>query len=166
MSAFLRNLKFAGDYFFLGKHRSPKRSHKDCWVESPPLEAQLWFGSLWVADLHRLFPHQGTWIAEYDLRISNDQGELQDELLTYITFCKDFNRKIAEGMDHDFNAFDRFTPIPDCRSWSVRLPSGCCVPMEGRMWFADGEASWQHPETEPATEAAANQFWMQNAPSI
>lgn len=158
MSALLRNLKFAWDYFVLGKHRIPRRSPMDLWVEPPPLEAQLWFGSLFVADLHRMFPHQGTWFSEYDLRITNGQGELPDQLLAYIAFCEDFHRRIAGGRDHDFAAFDRFTPIPNCESWSARLPTGRCVPMEGILWFTDGDAIWQHPETEPSTEVAASHF--------
>ncbi len=162
MSASLKDLKFAWVYFVLGKHRNV---HAARWVEPQALEAQLWFGSLLVADLHRMFPHQGTWFSEYDLRISRDQGELQVQLLAYIAFCEDFNCRIAEGRDHDFDEFERFLTIPDCESWSIRLASGRLVPMQGRMWFADGGVSWQHPETEPSTEAAANEFWIQNAPS-
>ena len=165
MSAKLKHLKFAWEYFVLGKHRNPKDSHTDSWVESAPLEAQLWFGSLLVADLHRMFPHQGTWFSEYDLRITNDQGYLQDQLLAYVNFCEDFNRRITEGRDHDFDEFDRFTPISNCESWRVQLPNGRLVPMEGRMWFADGDSSWQHPESERSTEVAANEFWRQNASS-
>jgi hypothetical protein len=129
------------------------------------LEAELWFGVLMVAKLHRLSPHQGTWFSETDLRITRDQGELQAQLLAYMAFCEDFHRRIGEGEDHDFDEFDRFLPIPECESWTVRLPGGGVVPMEGRVWFAEGWASWQHPETEPSTEAAANEFWAQHAPS-
>lgn len=164
MSAALMNVKFAWEYFVLGKHRSANRSLAADWVDPPLLEGQLWFGSLLVADLHRMFPHQGTWFSEYDLRLANAQGELQDQLLAYVAFCEDFNRRIAEGRDHDFDEFERFSPIPNCESWRAQLPNGCIVPMEGRMWFADGNASWQHAETEPSTEVAANEFWGQNAP--
>jgi hypothetical protein len=129
------------------------------WVAPAPLELQLWYGDFLVADLHQVFPHQGTWFASYDLRIVRGEGALQDKLLTYIEFCEDFHRRIADGQDHDFEEFDRFAPISDTGSWNARLPTGDCVPMEGRMWFADGQASWQHPETEPSTERAANDFW-------
>lgn len=133
------------------------------WVEPPPLKVQLWYGDLLVADLHQVYPHQGTWFAEYDLRIAPGEGTLQDELLTYITFCEAFHRRIADGQDHDFEEFDRFALISDVRSWNARLPTGATMPMEGRMWFADGYASWQHPETEPSTEMAANEFWARVA---
>jgi len=159
-----KRLKFVWDYFVRGKYRSPQCTHINSWVEPPLLDAELWFGSLLVADLRLLSPHQGTWSSEYALRISADQGELQNRVLGYIAFCEDFDRRIANGQDHDFDEFERFTPIPNCESWSVRLPNGCLVPMEGRMWFADGEAGWQHPETEPSTESAANEFWAQNTP--
>ncbi len=156
MSALLSNLKFTWDYFVLGKHRSPNSPSHGPLGKPPHMEAQLWFGNLLVAELQRMFPHQGTWFSEYDLRITNDQGDLQDQLLAYVSFCEDFNRRIAKGRDHDFGEFDRFTPIPNCESWRALLPNGCMVPMAGRMWFADGDAaSWQHPETEPSTEVAA-----------
>jgi hypothetical protein len=166
MSEFYKNLKFAWDYFVLGRHRSAPPAQTNPWIEPTPLESQLWFGDLLVADLHRMSPHQGTWFSEYQLRISSDQGELQNQLLAYITFCGDFHRRIAEGRDHNFDEFNRFTSIPDCKSWSASLPSGQTVPMEGRMWFTDGDVSWQHPQTEPSTEAAANEFWIQNAPRL
>jgi hypothetical protein len=159
----LKKLKFAWDYFVLGKHRSAQTASMARWVEPPPLEAQLWFGSLLVADLHRMFPHQGTWFSEYDLRICRDEGDLQTQLLGYITFCEDFHRRIAEGRHHDFDEFERFSTIPNCESWSAKLPNGRLVPMEGRIWFADGDANWHHPETEPSSEAAANEFWVQNS---
>jgi hypothetical protein len=118
-----------------------------------------------VEDLFQMFQHQGTWFSGYTLRITRDQGELQSRLLAYIAFCEDFHRKIAEGQEHDFDAFDSFEVIPNCASWTARLPNGPSVPMEGRMWFADGEVSWPHPETQPSAEAAAYDFWTQNAPN-
>src|SRR5262245_15514949 len=133
------------------------------WVAPPPLELQLWFGDLLVADLHQVFPHQGTWFANYDLRIVRGEGTLQDELLKYITFCEDFHHRIADGQDLDFEELDRFAPFTDTGSWNARLPGGGSVPMEGRMWFAGGQASWQHPKTEPSTEGAANEFWARVA---
>jgi|GEM_PF-4327542 hypothetical protein len=163
MSAELRKMKFAWDYFVRGKHRLAQNSG---WEAPQPLTAQLWFGDLWVADLHQLSPHQGTWSSEYTLRITQNQGELQDQLLEYIAFCEDFHQRIGEGRDHDFDEFTKFASIPDCQSWNAKLPTGHIVPMEGRMWFGDRCAGWQHPETVPSTEGAACEFWMQNAPSI
>ncbi len=161
MSFTLRKLKFAWDYLALGKRPNTNISQ---WTEPLPLQSQLWFGDLFVADLHRMFPHQGTWFSEYSLRITNEEGEIQAMLRAYMAFCEDFDRRIGEGKEHDFEEFDRFVPIPDCSSWSARLPKGRLVPMEGRMWFVDGQVSWQHPETEHSSEAAANDFWIQNAP--
>lgn len=156
-------LKIPWERILLGRQRGSRRSRNNRWVEPPQLEGQLWFGNLWVAELHRMSPHQGTWFSEYDLRITGDQGEREARLLEYIAFCEEFFRRIAEDRDHDFAEFDRFTPIPDCKSWHVKLQNGISVPMEGRIWFADGTASWQHPETEPSTEAAACEFWIGNA---
>jgi hypothetical protein len=48
------------------------------WEAPAPLELQLWYGDLLVADLHQVFPHQGTWFANYDLRIV--RGEVPNRL--------------------------------------------------------------------------------------
>jgi hypothetical protein len=129
------------------------------WVAPPPLELQLWYGDVLVADLHEVFPHQGTWFALYELKIALGEGALQDRLLEYIAFTMNFNRRIAEGQDHDFDEFDRFGGIAKENSWKVPRPDGGVMPMEGRMWFVDGQASWQHPKTPPSTERAANELW-------
>jgi hypothetical protein len=129
------------------------------WISPPPLELQLWYGDVLVADLHEVFPHQGTWFAPYDLKISPGEGAMQDRLLEYIAFSEDFDRRIAQGQDHDFTEFDRYGPIADTGSWRVPRPDGGTLPMAGRMWFAGGQACWQHPETQPSTEVAANEVW-------
>lgn len=133
------------------------------WVPPPPLELQLGYDDVLVAELRQVFPHQGTWFAPYELKIASGEGVLQDRLLEYIAFCEDFHRRIADGQDHDFAEFDRFGPVADAGSWRVPWPDGGSMPMEGRMWFADGQASWQHPETIPSTEGAANRLWARIA---
>lgn len=129
------------------------------WVAPPTLELRLWYGDALVADLHQVFPHQGTWFAEYELKVAAGGGMLTERLLEYITFSEDFNRRIALGQDHDFAEFDRFGDIYGAESWRVPRPDGGVMPMEGPIMFSDGQVSWQHPETPPSTEAAANRLW-------
>jgi len=136
------------------------------WVPPPPLELQLWYGDLLVAELHQVFPHQGTWFATYELKIAAGEGELQDRLLEYIAFSEDFVRRIGDGEEHDFAEFDRFGAIAETDSWRVPRPDVGSMPMEGRMSFLDGQASWQHPETKPSTEGAANELWARIAEYI
>jgi len=88
---------------------------------------------------------------------------LQDRLLEYIAFTEDFNNRIAKGEDHDFDEFDQFGPITEASSWKVPRPDSGVMPMTERMWFLDGQASWQHPETAPSTEGAANDLWKRIA---
>jgi hypothetical protein len=129
------------------------------WVAPPSLELQLWYGDVLVADLHQVFPHQGTWFAPYELKIAPGDGALQDRLLEYIAFTDDFNCRIAQGKYHDFAEFDDFGAIADAGSWKVPRPDGGVIPMADRMWLVDGQASWQQPETAPSTEGAANELW-------
>ena len=58
------------------------------WVSPQSLELQLFYGDVLVADLHEASPHQGTWFAPYELKISAGEGQLQDRLLEYITLRK------------------------------------------------------------------------------
>lgn len=136
------------------------------WVQPPPLELQLWYGDMLVADLHQMFPHQGTWFATYDLKIAPGQGALQDRVLEYIAFSEDFHGRMERGEDHDHAEFDRFGPVADTCSWRVPSPDGDAVPMEGRLLFAWRQAVWQHPETTPSTEGAANNVWVRIAERV
>jgi hypothetical protein len=133
------------------------------WVPPPPLELQLWYGDVLVAELHQVFPHRGTWFASYELKIAPGEGVLRDRLLEYIAFCDDFDRRIAQGQDHSFAEFDRFDALADTGSWKVPRPDGGVMPMTERMWFVAGQACWQHPETAPSSEGAANELWARIA---
>lgn len=133
------------------------------WVAPPYLELQLWFGDVLVADLHEVFPHQGTWFASCELKIASGDGALQARLLEYIGFSDAFNRRIAQGEAHDFAEFDRFGDLSDAAVWRAPRPDGGVMPMAGRMWFMDEQACWQHPESAPSTEAAANDLWRRIA---
>ncbi len=84
-------------------------------------------------------------------------------MLEYIGFAESFNNRIAKGRDHDFVEFDNFGAIADAGSWRVPRPDGGEMPMAERMWFMDGQACWQHPETAPSTEVAANELWARIA---
>jgi hypothetical protein len=97
------------------------------------------------------------------LKIFPGDGALQDRLIDYIEFTTDFNRRIAEGQRHDFDEFDHFGDIAEAGSWRIPQPGGSIMPMEGRMWFVDGQLCWQHPETAPSTEGAANELWARIA---
>ena len=133
------------------------------WVEPPTLNLTLWHDSLLVAHLNNAFPHQGTWFSDYVLSIDGRTDEHARRILDYISFCKDFNRRIANGDDHDFNEFDRFQDVSDCSQWRATLANGLIIPMEGQLGFIDEQVTWQHPETQPSTELAANELWAQAA---
>lgn len=156
-------MKFAWNYYVRNKRQDGFQVSATEWVAPPLLEGQLWFGNLLVADLHQLSPHQGTWSSKYKLRISANHGQQEDKLLSYIAFSEDFHRKIDEGQDHDFAEFECFTSIQDCMSWAAKLPSGLLIPMVGMIRFANGEVYWDHPDTAPSMEAAANVFWFENS---
>jgi hypothetical protein len=89
-----------------------------------------------------------------------------ERLLDYIAFTTDFNRRIAEGQHHDFDEFHRFGDLAQAGTWKVPRPDGGVMPMDGNMWFMDGQAIWQHPETPPCSETAAHELWARIADYI
>ncbi len=124
--------------------------------EQPLLELELWYEDLLIAKLHDVCPHQGTWFAKCELKIAQGEGILQDSLLDYMAFSEEFDRRIAQGEEHDFSEFERFGSIASASSWNVPLADGSLMPMAGRMWFIAGQACWQHPESHPSAEVAAS----------
>ncbi|MEZ6132414.1 MAG: hypothetical protein R3C59_27435 [Planctomycetaceae bacterium] len=146
--------------------RPSENRRMSMWVEPPTLNLTLWHDSLLVAHLNNVFPHQGTWFADYVLSIDGRTDEHSRRILEYMSFCKDFNRRIASGDDHDFNEFDRFQDVSDCSHWRATLPNGLTIPMEGQLGFIDEQVTWQHPETQPSTEMAANELWARAASSF
>jgi hypothetical protein len=135
------------------------------WVEPPTLTLTLWHNGLLIAHLSNVFPHQGNWFADYDLSITGRSDEHARRILEYISFCKEFNCRIANGDDHDFDELELFHDVSDCSNWRATLADGLMVPMEGQLGFIDDQVTWQHPETPPSTEMAANEFWARAASS-
>ena len=136
------------------------------WVEPPTMTLTLWHNGLLIAHLSNVFPHQGTWFADYELSIDGHDDEHARRILDYISFCKDFNCRIANGDDHDFNEFVRFQDVSDCSRWRATLANGLIIPMEGQLGFIDDQITWQHPETQPSSEMAANELLARAALNI
>ncbi len=136
------------------------------WVSPPTLTLTLWHNGLLIAHLSNVFPHQGTWFADYDLSMDGRTDEHARRILEYISYCKDFNNRIANGDDRDFAEFDLFQDVSDCSRWCAKLANGLMIPMEGQLAFIDDQVTWQHPETQPSTEMAANELWARAASNM
>lgn len=133
------------------------------WIAPATLNLTLWHNDLLVARLSNAFPHQGTWFANYSLAINGHVDAHAQRILEYIAFCKNFNCRIASGDDHDFDEFDRFQDVSECSQWRATLANDLIIPMEGQLGFIDDQVMWQHPETHPSTEQAANEVWAHAA---
>jgi len=126
---------------------------------SKPLNLQRWFGDVLVADLRNVFPHQGTWFAEYLPIVSPVQGRLQARLCEFIQFCEEWHERLTRGDNPDAKEFDRFAEIIESAAWRVPCPNGTELRPAGGPIFVQGEASWNHPEAEPSRETAAGREW-------
>lgn len=126
---------------------------------SKSLDLQLWFGEVLVADLRHVFPHQGTWFAEYGLVVAPEQGWLQARLCEYIAFCEKWHEQLVREENPDARAFDLFADVIESGAWRVPCPDGSELRLAGGPIFVCGEASWNHTESDPSRELAAAETW-------
>jgi hypothetical protein len=123
------------------------------------LNLQLWFGDVLVADLRNVFPHQGTWFAEYRQLVIPDQGPLQARLCAFIRFCEEWHERLARGDNPDPKEFDAFADVIESAAWRAPCPDGTELRPAGGPSFVQGEAGWNHPEAESSREMAAGREW-------
>jgi hypothetical protein len=124
-----------------------------------PLNLQLWFDEVLVAELRNVFPHQGTWFAEYRQVVAPEQGRLEARLCQFIQFCEAWHGSLARGDDPDAKEFDQFADVIESPAWRVPCPDSTELRPAGAPIFVQGEASWNHPDAEPCRELAAGRLW-------
>jgi hypothetical protein len=124
-----------------------------------PVNLQIWFGSILVADLLNVIVHQGTWFALYRQIVTPEQGKQERRLCDYIAFCEEWHQRLKRGKDPDAAEFDRFEDVLKSGLWHVPCPDGSELTMTEGPLFVEGEASWNHPECEPTRELAAWAAW-------
>jgi hypothetical protein len=135
-----------------GCHRSGTSAPK-------PLNLQLWFGDVLVADLLDVFPHQGTWFARYRQVVIPEQGPVQQRLCELIRFSEDWHQRLDRGENPDAREFDQFADVLESSAWRVPCPDGTVLRMTYGPTFVQGDACWNHPEGGPSREAAAWHVW-------
>jgi hypothetical protein len=112
-----------------------------------------------VADLLNVFPHQGTWFAQYRQVVAPGQGPLQDRLCDLIQFCEAWHERLERGEKPDAREIDRFKDVLESDAWRVPCPDGTELRMTYGPAFVQGDACWNHSESEPSREAAAWRVW-------
>jgi hypothetical protein len=124
-----------------------------------PLNLQLWFDDVLVADLLNVFPHQETWFAQYRQIVSPGQGPVQARLCEFIRFCEEWHQRLDGGELPDAREFDQFADVLESAAWRVLCPDGTELRMAQGPGFVEGQACWNHPEAEQSREAAAWRVW-------
>jgi hypothetical protein len=128
-----------------------------------PLNLQLWFGDVLVADLLDVIPHQGTWFAHYRQVVVPGQGPLQRRLCDFMAFCEAWHQRLLRGESPDAAEFDQFADVIKTGSWRVPCPGGTELTMTEGPIFVEGEVSWNHPEDRPSRELAAWEVWSRTS---
>jgi hypothetical protein len=124
-----------------------------------PLNLQLWYGDVLVADLLNVIPHQGTRFALYRQVVTPEQGPLQRRLCDFIAFCEEWHQRLKRGENPSAAEFDQFADVLQSGSWRAPCPDGTELTMAEAPTFVEGEASWNHPEDQPSRELAAGAVW-------
>jgi hypothetical protein len=125
-----------------------------------PLNLQLWYGGVLVADLLDVIPHQGTWFAEYRQVVTPEQGPVQKRLCELIRACEAWEERRQRGEQSNvYEEFDQFADVLESGAWRVPCPDGTELKMTCGPGFFGGEVSWNHTESEPSREAAAHRLW-------
>jgi hypothetical protein len=144
-------------------HRNGWFASKRCRVSDvavpKALNLHLWFDEVLVAELRNVFPHQGTWFAEYRPIVVPEQGRLEARLCEFIQFCEEWHERLAREENPDASEFDPFMDVIESAAWRVPCPNGTELRPAGAPVFVRGEASWNHAEGEPSRELAAGQLW-------
>src|SRR6266851_1467449 len=129
--------------------------------DAPPLNVQLWYGTILVADLRNVIVHQGTWFGEYEKHFAREQGKQETRICAYISFCEKWHKRLKQGKNPDATQFDQFNDVLNSGLWRVPFADGSELKIPDGPIFVQGEASWSHPESEPSRESAAYEYWCQ-----
>ena len=124
-----------------------------------PVNLQLWFGDVLVADLLDVITHQGTWFARYRQIVVPEQGPQQRRLCDFISFCEDWHQRLKRGQAPDAEEFDQYTDVIKTGSWRVSCPDGSELTLTEAPVFVEGESSWNHLENGAFRELAAGAVW-------
>jgi hypothetical protein len=128
-------------------------------ADSSPVNLQLWYDTILVADLLNVSVHQGTWFAAYCQLVTCEQGKQETRLCDYITFCENWHKRLKRGESPGAVQFDQFRDVLKSGLWRVPCPDGSDLTMTEGPIFVEGEASWDHRNCEPSRELAAWAAW-------
>ncbi len=123
------------------------------------LNLQLWFGDVLVAELRDVFPHQGTWFALYHQVVAPENGPAARRLCEFIAFCEKWHERVRLGETPNASEFDQFSDVIYSGLWRLPCPDGTELTMTEGPAFVEGQASWNHPESDGSRELAARQVW-------
>lgn len=125
-----------------------------------PLNLQLWYGDVLVAELEDVFPHQGTWFAQYRQVVVPEDGPLQRRLCELIAFCEEWHQRLVRDEPHDATEFDAFADVLESGLWRIPCLDGTELSMDAGPVFVQGEATWNHDNHHPTRAQAAAEVYF------
>lgn len=106
-------------------------------------EHALWFDGIRIAMVSRVTESDGTKHGLYLLAVDRGGGHVSGQVLDYVEFCIEWNRRVAAGEDVDAGEFEAFGRIVKGQLWKEQC-DGQSIPIEDAPMFLDeNEATWR-----------------------
>jgi hypothetical protein len=108
------------------------------------MSLQLQYGTLLVGELSDVIEHQGTWFGSFRQTLSGDEGPAGKRLCDYISFCRDWDRRIKDGLEPDAAEFDDYLDLRTSGLWHILPSDGTVVVLREAPYFFHSydEVTW------------------------
>ena len=105
-------------------------------------DLRLQYGGIAVGDLTVVFMSDGTWYGDFRQTLTSPSNPIEQRILEYITFCKDWNVRSYAEDDVDASEFDRFSDLLSSGLWRTQAPDGTVGGISHAPIFRGDEVSW------------------------
>jgi hypothetical protein len=108
------------------------------------LELLLLYKTQIVGRIFDAFEDDATWFGKFEPLLDPSTGKLTQQLLSYITFCEEWNERAQSETGADVIEFERYQDVIKSELWVIESPDGERHQIErAPIFFQDGEISWR-----------------------
>jgi hypothetical protein len=107
------------------------------------LELTLLYKTQIVGRIFDAFEDDATWFGKFEPTLDPAAEEPVQRLLSYITFCEEWNERARSETGADAIEFDHYQDLIKSKLWAIESPDGERHQIENApIFFQDGEISW------------------------
>jgi hypothetical protein len=115
------------------------------------MDFKLKYGDAVLGNIEDAFVSDETWYGTFHISLLKGSTDIECRLIEFITFCKEWHKRLSTGQKHDASEFDLFNDILHSGLW-VAAP---VTPSDGTIHkiyeapiFVDNEISWRNEVVE------------------